>query len=234
MRLKMEVKGQFGKVIIQDCIKGLRKLNSKEFDLCLSDVPYGKNIAKNGNIGGNNLSKVTDYNIIEDSKPLTKEQFKEIQRISKNQIIFGFNYYLELLYSTSGIIVWDKKKKNNWNDNFSDCELIWTSFNRPAKVFRYLWLGAMKEKPEKRYHPTQKPLELILWILENYSKKNDKIIDPFCGSGTTAMACEILGLNYLCYEIKKDYNEIIENRILEGIKLHKKRINRKIKKLSGY
>jgi site-specific DNA-methyltransferase (adenine-specific) len=141
-----------------------------------------------------------------------KIDLSEIFRIAKNQIIFGGNYFK--LPITNSWIIWDKKCKNDWNDNFSDGEMAWTSFNKPLKIYRYLFMGLLRKNPkEKRFHPTQKPLPLMIWILNNYSNDNDLILDPFLGSGTTARACKDLGRRCIGIEISEKYCEIAIKRL---------------------
>ncbi len=214
---------EYNQIICGDCLEVMKGIPDKSVDLIVTDPPYGINIIGGsksfgsiggsksfGSIGGSKLVNVNKYKpIINDD---IKIDFSEIFRVSKNQIIFGGNYFN--LPISKGWIVWDKKKKNDWNDNFSDGEMAWTSFNRPLKIFRYLYMGCLQEgKREKRVHPTQKPIELIKWILENYSNKNDIILDPFLGSGTTAVACKELGRKYIGIEISPEYCEIARNRI---------------------
>ena len=205
---------EYNKIICGDCLEVMKGIPDKSIDLVLTDPPYGINIIGGsksfGSIGGSKLVNVNKY------KPIINDDIKinlsDIFRVSKNQVIFGGNYFN--LPISKGWIVWDKKKKNEWNDNFSDGELAWTSFNRPLKIFRYLYMGCLQEgKREKRIHPTQKPVELIKWILKNYSKENDLILDPFLGSGTTAVACRELNRRYIGIEISEKYCEIARRRI---------------------
>ncbi len=135
-----------------------------------------------------------------------------MRRISQNQVIFGGNYFLEHLLNTPCFIVWDK----NNTGNFADCELAWTSFRTATRIIKYTWngfiQGNMKEK-DYRQHPTQKPLSVMRWILENYSQDNQTILDPFMGSGTTGVACKELGRNFIGIEIEPKYFEIAKRRI---------------------
>jgi DNA modification methylase len=192
----------------------MKDMPDKSVDLVLTDPPYGISVIGGnkpfGSIGGNNIVKANTYKPIANDN--TKVDFADIFRISKNQVIFGGNYFD--LPIKKGWIVWDKKKRNDWNDNFSDGELAWTSFDRPLKIFRWLYMGCMQEgKREKRCHPTQKPLELMKWIIENYTSEGDTILDPFMGSGTTGVACKELGRNFIGIEINKKYYKIAEKRI---------------------
>jgi DNA modification methylase len=210
----------------------MKKIPDKSIDLVLTDPPYGINVIGGskpfgsiggskpfgsirgskpfGSIRGSNFVKANTY------RPIVNDDIKvdlsPLFRVAHNQIIFGGNYFN--LPISKGWIVWDKKKKNDWDDNFSDGELAWTSFQRPLKIFRWLYMGCMQEgTKEKRVHPTQKPLELMRWIVKNYSKETDTILDPYMGSGSTGLACKELGRNFIGIEISPEYYKIAENRI---------------------
>jgi len=219
----MKFEDMIGKVIQGDCLDVMRDIPDKSIDLILTDPPYGINVINGGksfgsigggkpfgSIGGGNLVDVKKYApIINDD---IKVDLTEIFRISKNQVIFGGNYFD--LPISKGWIVWDKKCKNNWADNFSDGELAWTSFDRPLKIYRHLWMGLIQEgKTENKYHPTQKPLQLIEYIVREYSKETDLILDPFLGSGTTAVACERLNRRWIGIEIEPSYVKTARERI---------------------
>lgn len=203
-----------------DCLEVMKTIPDKSVDLVLTDPPYGINIIGGskpfGSIGGSNLVKANIYKpIVNDN---IKVDFVDVFRVSKNQIIFGGNYFN--LPISKGWIVWDKKKKNDWDDNFSDGELIWTSFQRPLKIFRWLYMGCMQEGTrEKRVHPTQKPLELMKWIVKNYSVKHDTILDPYMGSGSTGLACKELGRNFIGIEIDPNYFKTAEQKINNTMEL---------------
>ena len=136
------------------------------------------------------------------NKKPEKKYFDELFRISENQIIWGGNYFIENLKNTSCFIVWDKK---NGDCDFADCELAWTSFKSAVRKFSWLWNGFQKEKPEKRFHPTQKPVALYRWLLQNYAKPGDKIIDTHSGSGSLACACHLEKFDFLAIEKDVDY-----------------------------
>ena len=207
---------EINKIYCGDCLELMKKIPDKSIDLVLTDPPYGINVIGGskivGSIGGSKIVKANKYPpILNDN---IKIDLSDLFRVSKNQIIFGGNYFN--LPISKGWIVWDKKKQNNWDDDFSDGELAWTSFNKPLKIFRYLYMGCLQEgKREHRVHPTQKPVELIKWILNNYSKENDLILDPFIGSGTTAIACLQTKRNFIGIEIEPKYVEIANKRINE-------------------
>ena len=202
------------KIICGDCLEVMKDMPDKSIDLVLTDPPYGINIIGGskpfGSIGGSKLVEVNKYSpIVNDDK---KIDFTDLFRVSENQIIFGGNYFSFPI--SKGWIVWDKKTKNDWNDNFSDGELIWTSFEKPLRIFRYLYMGCMQEgKEEKRCHPTQKPVKLMEWIINNYSDENDIILDPFAGSGSTLVACKQLNRRYIGIDISVEYCDIARDRL---------------------
>lgn len=193
------------KIINADCLDILKQLPDKCIDLVLTDPPYGINVAKNGKVGGGKCCKVTDYGAKEwDSEIPHKEIFEEIMRVSKNQIIFGGNYFVEYLKNSPCWIVWDKLNTGN----FADCELAWTSFKSAVRKYEFLWNGMLQQNmqnKEKRIHPTQKPADLFGMILRDYSKEGDLIADFFSGSGTTAIACHNLKRRFICVEKDFDY-----------------------------
>ena len=146
--------------------------------------------------------------------------FDEIRRVSRNQIIFGGNYFIEHLTNSSCWIVWDK---DNGESFFADCELAWTSFDTAVRKFKWKWNGMLQEEmganKEFRHHPTQKPIELFKWILENYSEEGQTILDPFLGSGTTLIAAKQLNRNAIGIEISPEYCEIAKQRLSQSILL---------------
>jgi len=168
-------------------------------------------------------SSVTDW----DSAIPTKEYFDELQRISKNQIIWGGNYFTEILPAVKGWILWDKRTEQKYNNDFADGEMAWTSFDKPLRIYRYLWSGMlqgnMKDK-QQRIHPTQKPVALYEWLLINYAKEGDKILDTHFGSGSIAIAVDKvnkydnMNLHLTACEIDKDYIDMAVKRISESIK----------------
>ena len=163
------------------------------------------------------ICKPTDYGHYEwDKERLSKQYFDEIFRVSKNQMIFGGNYYTDYLSPSSCWVIWDKSNEGHFSNDFADCELIWTSFKSSAKIFRWLWRGVFQQNmgdKEKRVHPTQKPLKLLEWLINNYSNPQDTILDPFAGSGTTLVACKKLERHFLGFEINPNYFKLAEERL---------------------
>ena len=215
------IKEYENKIINADCLDILKQLPDKCIDLVLTDPPYGINVAKNGKVGGGKCCKVTDYGAKEwDSEIPHKEIFEEIMRVSKNQIIFGGNYFVEYLKNSPCWIVWDKLNTGN----FADCELAWTSFKSAVRKYEFLWNGMLQQNmqnKEKRIHPTQKQADLFGMILRDYSKEGDLIADFFSGSGTTAVACYNQKRRFICVEKDKDYYEASIKRLED----HTKQLN---------
>lgn len=175
------------------------------FDLAIVDPPYGIDKLLYRSSYGNCVGSLTKYSDNRWDKEIpTQEYFKELMRVSKNQIIWGANYFLEYLPNTRGVICWDKKK---YVPNFSAWEMAWTSFDCVAKIFRQLNIDP------KRIHPTQKPVKLYEWLLMNYAKEGDKILDTHLGSGSIAIACHNLGFELTACELDKDYYEAALKRI---------------------
>lgn len=193
-----------------DCNNFLKECGDKSYSLGLVDPPYG--IGINGSVGGEKCAKVKQYkNKGWDKKIPKPEYFKQLFRISHNQIIWGGNYMLESLHNTSCFLVWDK----NNSGNFADCELAWTSFNSAVRLFKFTWNGMIQENmknKEIRIHETQKPVKLYRWILQNYAKKGDTIIDTHGGSFSLAIACEIEGFDLDIMEKDVEYFDQALNR----------------------
>ena len=228
---------ELNKIYHGDCMELMKKLPDKSIDVVITDPPYGilggnKSIGGNKPIaGGSKLYKANEYNLEWDNERMSEEVFKEFQRISRHQIIFGYNYFADFLPPTNALIVWDKKEKNNWFDNFSDGEIIWTSYKKPLRIYRQLWMGALRRgERTKRLHPTQKPVELMEWIIKNYTEEGQIILDPFLGSGTTAIACINTNRFYIGIEKEKKYVDIANKRIEE----HIKKLQRNCSKKSSY
>lgn len=195
--------------LMQEIIRG-----GEQVDCIITDPPYG--IGEDGlkNHSRGKLASTTKFTPKEwDKQRLSKEFFTLMRECSKNQIIFGGNYYADYLPPSSCWIVWDKL--NGAND-FADCELAWTSFKTAVRRIQYRWSGMlqgdMKHK-EKRLHPCQKPLPVMEWIIEKYTNKDDIILDCFAGSCTTAVACHRLGRKFICCELDKEYYEIGVRRL---------------------
>ena len=200
----------------EDCLEGMKRLPDKSVDLILTDPPYGIKRDKGfGDFGGFGKPIARrQYNGNWDSERPSKLHFDEILRVGKLVLIFGGNFFADILPQGTHWIVWDKL---NTMPSFGDCELIWTNSRRKSvKKIIYQYNGLIGKEKE-RYHPTQKPVGLVKKLILKYSNENDIILDPFMGSGTTALACKELGRHYIGFEISKEYCEIAEKRLLQEV-----------------
>ena len=192
-----------------DSLQALKGYADNHFDIAIVDPPYGINV--NVSIGRRKGDKKSDYHKFhgKDTDAPSKEYFLELDRISKNQIIWGANYFIDRLPSPNNKnwIVWDKLFSNNVS--FSSAELAWCSLNETIKIY--------KQSPNSpsRIHPTQKPVKLYNWILEHYTKQNDLILDTHLGSGSIAIACHYMKRKLIGYEIDKEYYDAACKRFKE-------------------
>jgi site-specific DNA-methyltransferase (adenine-specific) len=189
-----------------DCMEYMRGLPDKAFELAIVDPPYGIDVAKSGNVGGNKLAKAKDYGAKEwDKYAPDFNYFSELKRVSHHQVIWGANHFMDKVSRGSPCwIVWDKDNSGN----FADCELAFTSFETAVRIFRYRWNGMLQgdmKNKEVRIHPTQKPIKLYEWLLTNYAKPGDRILDTHLGSGSSAIACLNLGFEIVGCELDADY-----------------------------
>lgn len=213
-----------------DCMDYMKGLKDGDFDLAIVDPPYGRkehggtnrtHMVKQKN-GSKILCKDGGYAKKDwDKEPPSTDYFAELRRVSKHQIIWGFNYYQYPL--TGGVIVWDKF--NDGSDQ-SSCELAYNSMNQRVDIVRYMWRGMMqgvsieeghlqqgnKKLNEKRIHPTQKPVKLYRWLLETNAKKDMKILDTHLGSGSSAIAAHYFGCDFVGCEADEEYFRNAEER----------------------
>ena len=225
--MNCNISEHINKIINSDCLDILKKLPDKSIDLCVTDPPYGIGESMKKNESRGKLAAAKNYGYSRwDEKIPDKIIFDEIFRVSKNQVICGGNYFVEYLKNSPCWIVWDKI---NGGSDFADCELIYTSFSSAVRLIRYMWAGMLhgksieeghipqgdKKKKEIRIHPTQKPLALFEWIIYKYTEPGALILDPFSGSGTTAIACHNLKREFICIEKDKKYFELSNRRLQE-------------------
>ena len=185
-----------------DCMEAMKDIPDKYFDLAIVDPPYG--------IGGGSNTK---FKVEWDKAIPSKEYFKELIRVSKNQIIWGGNYMsVNIPFCSKHSIIWDKE---NGDSFMSDGEIAFTSFDKQTtKFYRLFWMSNMMKPSEKPLiHPTQKPISLYIWLLNNYAKKGDKILDTHVGSASSLIACHKLGFKYVGFEIDKDYYKASMERL---------------------
>lgn len=202
-------------IIHWDCLEVMKTIPDKSIDLVLTDPPYGIWVKWKVWWGSERWFVKDFWNTDWDLKIPEREYFDEIFRISKNQIIWGGNYFLEYLKNTPCFLYWDKRE---WlpERTFADWEIAWTNFKSPIRIFRHKWDWFIQEdmkNKEVKHHPTQKPKELMRWCLENYSQPWDTILDCFAWSGTTWVACIEMWRNYILIEKEKEYIDIIEKRL---------------------
>lgn len=210
---------ELNKIYNMDCMAGMKQFPDNYFELAIVDPPYGigeGNKTSHGSRKG--MQKFTNYTRKKwDNEKPNKRYFSELFRISKNQIIWGANYFG--LPPSKGWIFWDKNFSPEFS--FSAGELAFSSFDialKKVKIKRSQWVNCVsnnKEKAKKyiRIHPTQKPIALYGWLLKNYATAGDKILDTHLGSASSVIACIELGFDYIGFEIDKEYFENAKKRI---------------------
>jgi site-specific DNA-methyltransferase (adenine-specific) len=183
-------------------------------DAVVTDPPYGIDIGGAKSIGGaGKITKATEYGKHDwDKSGLTAKQFAALKRAGGDFIIWGANHLADIIGKHPGVLIWDKKCQNGWDDTFSDAETAACSSITRAKVFRHLWVGALRKGGEERDHPTQKPVALMRWCL-NFVPNAQSILDPFMGSGTTGVAAVQMGRSFIGIEREPKYFDIACKRI---------------------
>ncbi|MCR4291240.1 MAG: DNA methyltransferase [Candidatus Kuenenia sp.] len=188
-----------------DCLLAMAKMEDKQFELAIVDPPY--NIVSQQARGiGSRIDATGKMNSWNNIKP-SPEYFSQLFRVSVNQIVWGANNFT--MPESEYFIVWDKQQTV---PNFASAEYAWTNIRIPAKVFRYSIHQHNCDKG-KKIHPTMKPIKLYQWLLKNYAKPGDHILDTHLGSGSSAIACDIMGYDMVGYEIDKDYYEAAKARL---------------------
>lgn len=193
-----------------DCMDGMKQFPDKFFDLAIVDPPYGLGIDGQKESISKNPKHNRKQHIRKswDSSIPDKDYFYELFRVSKNQIIWGANYFVKYLNTgTKGWIVWDKGQHGL---TMSDCELAFSSFNCPTRV---KIINRVELLNEGTIHPTQKPIKLYEWLLNNYAKPGDKILDTHVGSASSLIACHKLGFEYVGFELDTDYFKAALDRL---------------------
>ena len=220
----------------EDNMELMARYPDNYFDLAIVDPPYGikadrafvrKTPAIDPRNGRKIITKPKKVGNWDNERP-NIEYFKQLHRVSKNQIIWGGNYFADLLPPKSCWIVWDKV---NGNSDQADCELAWTSFNTAVRQIEYMWCIAQGKSAndgriaqgnnklwEKKLHPTQKPIILYKWLLDKYAKQGDKILDTHLGSGSIAIACHDYDFELTACELDKEYYDAAVQRIKQHIK----------------
>jgi len=188
----------------EDCMIGMARYPDKYFDLAIVDPPYGIGAGKEKPHNG-----WKDYGIKQwDNESPDEEYFIELMRVTKNQIIWGANHFISKLpYDFSCFVVWDKGQRDF---SLADGEMAWTSFKSSARFFNYARAKALQEG---KIHPTQKPVALYKWLLTNYAKPGDKILDTHVGSASSLIACYDLGFDAVGFELDADYYRESKQRL---------------------
>ena len=196
-----------------DCMEIMKTFSDNQFDLAIVDPPYG--------IGAENHAGKKENGWTQwekkgwDSKTPDKTYFNELFRVSKNQIIWGGNYMTDSLYPSMGWVIWDKGQRDF---SLADGEMAWTSFNKAMRIWDY---SRAKNLSEKRIHPTQKPVALYKWILKNYAKEGQTILDTHLGSGSSAIASHDGGFEFTGIELDEEYYKLAKDRII----MHQRQLN---------
>ena len=214
-----------------DCMDGMAQFPDKYFELAIVDPPYGIGADKAQNKAAEQREKANGkskagrgwkkYNSTNwDNEIPKKEYWQELFRVSKNQIVWGGNYFIEYLKPSMGWVVWNKMQREF---SLADGELAWTSFNSALRIFDMSRGEALAKNNEGggRFHPTQKPIKLYKWLLKNYAKQGDKILDTHVGSASSLIACHNLGFQYVGFEIDKEYYE----ESLKRLEAHKSQVS---------
>ena len=194
----------FSDVYNEDCIEVMKRYEDKYFDLAIVDPPYGIDI----NSSGTHFKEKYEIKDWDKATP-NDEYFKELKRVSKNQIIWGGNYFLDRLGNCKCFIIWDKKIAEDMS--FAMCEMAWTSFKNGAKIYN------KTATQLNRIHPTQKPIGLYDWLIDRYAEKGQIILDTHLGSGSSRISANKAGLSFVGCEIDKDYFNAQEKRYKEFI-----------------
>ena len=189
-----------------DCMEYMKDMPDNAFELSICDPPYGIGAGKEKPHNG-----WKDYGIKHwDNESPTEEYFNELIRVSQNQIIWGANHFISKIpFDFSCFLIWDKGQRNF---SLADGEMAWTSFKSAARFFNYSRGQALQEG---KIHPTQKPVALYKWLLQNYAKPGDKILDTHVGSASSLIACHQMGFEYLGFEIDKEYYDKAKARLEE-------------------
>lgn len=198
-----------------DCMEYMKQIPDECIDLAVCDPPYGLGEAnQTKNKGRSMLAISKEYPTIAglDNQIPDKSYFDELLRISKNVIIWGGNYFSSMLPNSSCWIVWNK---DNGENDFADCELAWTSFDKAVRMFTFRWQGMLQgdmKNKEKRIHVMQKPVALYEWILQRYANPGDTILDTHVGSASSLIACHNTNHRFVGFELSKEYYGLAKDR----------------------
>jgi site-specific DNA-methyltransferase (adenine-specific) len=201
-----------------DCMEFMKGCKDNQFDLAIVDPPYGIGESGDRNNSRGKLATAINYKAFhgDDLEPPDYKYFMELNRISKNIVIWGANHFIQnfpFAINSPCWIIWDK---DNGKTDFADCEMAFTNFKTAVRKFKYKWQGMLQENmknKEHRIHPTQKPVALYEWLLINYAKQGNTILDTHMGSGSIAIATNKLGFDLTAMELDKDYYQAACKRI---------------------
>ncbi len=192
-----------------DCMDYMKSLPDNAFELAIVDPPYGIDAA-NMTLGkGSGIDKGAIIRKNWDKETPKEDYFYELKRVSRNQIIWGGNYFLDYLGATRCFLMWDKI---DYNSDFASHEVAWTSFDKNTKCFRRARSAQGDNSSINKIHPTQKPVKLYDWLLANYAKEGDRILDTHLGSGSSAIAAHYGGFEFVGMELDSDYYEAAVKR----------------------
>ena len=196
-----------------DCMEVMKTFKDKQFSLAIVDPPYFDGPQKQGYYRGTKQrARVGNYKKLNNWNPVSDSFVQELKRVSINQIIWGVNYFDVSL--PGGRVVWVKGVENS---PFSMCDIAYQSFYNRIDLFKYLWSGYWQENmknKEERIHPTQKPVQLYKWLLQNYAKEGDTILDTHSGSLSIGIACHDMKFDLTAIELDKDYYEQAKQRLI--------------------
>ena len=211
-------------VYLMDCIEGMKHYPDNYFDLAVVDPPYGigYSVSSARNSGTKyGVAKTAKRQYSEkhwDNEPPPVAYFIEVFRVSKNQVIWGANHFISRMpYDASCWVVWDK---DNGETHFADCEMAWTSFKKAARLFKWTWNGMLQQNmsdKEDRFHPTQKPVALYDWLITKFAEPGQKILDTHLGSGSSRVAANKAGLDFVGFEIDEEYFAASDERFKKFI-----------------
>lgn len=193
-------------LILGDCMDYMRDLPDNAFDLAIIDPPYG--IETRGN-AQDRFRMGMQLETVNDAKP-DAAYFDELMRVSTNQIIWGYNHLSDMLPKCREFVFWYKHQPVV---TFSDGELAWTSFQKTAKCFDFPFHSANQNNKGNKIHPTQKPVKLYQWLLDNYAEKGQRILDTHLGSGSSAIAAHYFGCDFVGIELDEDYYNAAKARV---------------------
>lgn len=196
-----------------DCLEILPLFEPNSVDLVLTDPPYGIGEAAGKNKSRSCLAESKDYGVESwDNQPVNQGLIDICIDTGEHACIWGGNYYR--MKPSSSWLVWDKE---NGKNDFADCELAWTNYGRAVRMIKHMWHGMLRKGNEQRHHPTQKPLDVILWAMKLCPNEPQTILDPFLGSGTTAVAAKQLGRKCIGIELEAKYLDIAIERLKQGV-----------------